>query len=294
MFHDIDYLFEFVDDLPIGIASADISGENPTKYNKFFLEMFGYSQNDIDTIDKWYKNAYPDEKYRNHIKIEWSKVVEFTEKNHLNYSKPIDAKIACKDGSYKWCESRYYRKGDIVYGIFVDITETKKAHQELINLSIIDDLTKIKNRRAYNEKIENLIFTYNRFRSPTTVAIFDIDNFKKINDTFGHKMGDKVLIELSSLVSNTLREFDSLYRVGGEEFVIILENTKLSYALDIMNKLIKNIESDINLLEDRRVTISMGLSQIKEEDTTGSIYKRVDELLYQAKESGKNRVISDN
>ncbi len=290
MLQDAKFIFDFIENVPIGITSADISGKLPSQFNKYFLEMFGWESQQIDTLDKWFSKACPDKRYRDYIVGAWNKAIEETKSNGLHYSKTIEVKIACKDGTYKWCEARCYRQDNYVYGIFVDISKSKKINELLHNLTVIDDLTKTKNRRAYHEKIEELLALYKRYDSTFSMIIFDIDNFKKINDTYGHQAGDSVLIDLCNLIQSHIRQNDYLFRVGGEEFVLLLQNTDLENGKSVANNLLKLIENDLNTIENKTITVSMGLSEVNKDDTEDSIYKRVDRLLYKSKENGKNRV----
>jgi diguanylate cyclase (GGDEF)-like protein len=121
--------------------------------------------------------------------------------------------------------------------------------------------------------------------------IFDIDDFKYINDNYGHTVGDKVLIELCALVQKQIRITDYLFRVGGEEFIILFANTSQKEIRDAVEKLRLTIEKELNVLENRTITVSMGLTQVQAQDTQESIFNRADELLYEAKKKGKNQVI---
>lgn len=131
MILDIDYLNEFIDDFPIGIARNDTTGELPNRFNKFLLEMFGWDSSDIDTMDKWFSKAYPDEQYRNQVLQLWQEKIDQTEAQGKYYSEPFNIRVTCKNGSSKWCEVRYYRKDHFVYGTFVDITNTLNLNHSL-------------------------------------------------------------------------------------------------------------------------------------------------------------------
>ena len=120
---------------------------------------------------------------------------------------------------------------------------------------------------------------------------FDIDYFKKVNDTYGHQIGDHILILLIKLVSKFLRKIDILGRWGGEEFIIILPNTDLKKAISVAEKLRLKIEK-YNFFEIGTLTCSFGVTAVSKNDNYDSIIKRVDSLLYKAKKSGRNRVIS--
>lgn len=121
--------------------------------------------------------------------------------------------------------------------------------------------------------------------------MFDIDFFKCINDTYGHQTGDVVLAEVASALKSAVRETDFLGRYGGEEFLVVLPETELEIALNIGERIRKNIEALSFSEKDLRVTISGGLKEFKQGDASDLI-KEADELLYMAKRKGRNRVES--
>ena len=118
--------------------------------------------------------------------------------------------------------------------------------------------------------------------------MYDIDDFKKINDTYGHDIGDKVLVEITNEVKSIIRKTDFFFRIGGEEFVIIFAKTSLDEAYDIAEKIRINI-SKMQIIENEKITISMGITQAIANDNPQSIYERVDKLMYQSKRNNKNQ-----
>jgi len=170
-----------------------------------------------------------------------------------------------------------------------------KLHYNLNNqiimnkkLLYIDTLTKSKNRKAYDKKILKLLSNFNRYKTVFSIAILDIDNFKYINDTYGHRVGDNVLIDMVRLIKSTIRNNDYLFRVGGEEFVLLYEHTTLKNSKTISEKIRSIIQKDLNTVDQELITVSIGLTEVKINDTEDSIYKRADELLYKSKNNGKN------
>jgi len=164
--------------------------------------------------------------------------------------------------------------------------------RELHKISTVDPLTNTYNRMKYDEELEKEISRARRYHLPLTGIMFDIDNFKVINDEQGHLEGDKVLKKISLLVKSTIRENDLLFRWGGEEFIVLLPNTdhdsaiQLAYRIQdcIRNADFKNID---------RLTCSFGVTYLKENDTPNSITNRLDQLQYQAKKRGKDRIVPD-
>jgi len=180
-------------------------------------------------------------------------------------------------------------------GIMFDITELRKEEKELEKLASIDPLTNLYNRRYFTHASEHILALAKREKSALSVLMLDIDNFKLINDTYGHKIGDDVLIILSNILLNTSRDSDVACRFGGEEFLILLPKTELEGASIIAEKLRKNIASHSFSVEGFATlsfTVSIGASQVKvqTEKNVEKAIKRADDALYEAKNSGKNRV----
>jgi len=176
-----------------------------------------------------------------------------------------------------------------ILGISRDITEIHNAKEKIKEQSYLDELTKAFNRKAYNEKIHQEFDLFKRYDTPFCIAMYDIDNFKSINDTYGHDIGDKVLIEMTQVVQSHIRSTDKLFRVGGEEFIILFSSSVLSSTLIALEHIRKSIES-MEMVENKKITISTGLTQVIRDDEVDTIYKRVDKLLYISKNSGKNKV----
>ncbi len=165
--------------------------------------------------------------------------------------------------------------------------------KEILKQTLIDPLTGIQNRKAYVKRIDELFNEYHRYKTVFSIILIDIDDFKQVNDTYGHRAGDNVLIEFTKLIKTHLRESDFFYRIGGEEFIVLLPHTSLQKGQILSKKLLKVIENELNIIEDKTITISIGLTQIHKNDNEDSLYKRVDTLLYDSKNTGKNKVSSD-
>lgn len=162
------------------------------------------------------------------------------------------------------------------------------AHSEAIK----DPLTGIFNRQAYNERLSQEYARWKRYQAPLTLVIWDIDNFKHINDTYGHQAGDVVLRHVAKLISSALRETDFVARYGGEEFVALMPETMIDRALEpaekiralVSNQPIKYAGRDIP------VTLSAGMAQFEDGDFPDHVFRRADVALYKSKMGGKNRV----
>jgi len=152
-----------------------------------------------------------------------------------------------------------------------------------------DKLTGAISKDSFNEIIGLKIMEAKHVNSALSLILFDIDHFKKINDTYGHLVGDTILKELADLVRNNLRESEYFVRWGGEEFVILLPGTSLQGAQMVAEKL-RRVVREHDFSEVGGVTCSFGVTTLKEDDTIKSFIKRADEALYEAKNEGRNRV----
>ena len=167
--------------------------------------------------------------------------------------------------------------------------------EELKLLASIDPMTKLYNRRYFNEIAKNILKGERRKTCQLSLMILDIDTFKKINDTYGHKIGDDVIVFISNILKKYQRESDIVCRYGGEEFVILLPETSLDNAVLVAEKIKKRIaQSMISIAgeESFSVTVSIGVSSIdvSNEPNIEAALNRADKALYEAKNSGRNRV----
>ncbi|MDD5211470.1 MAG: GGDEF domain-containing protein [Sulfuricurvum sp.] len=171
------------------------------------------------------------------------------------------------------------------------IQELNDQVHELELTTTLDPLTKAFNRHALQRHFTEL-FSKDRFSHEMFILMIDIDNFKSINDKYGHIAGDKVLIFTSKLLKKTLRDGDKLYRFGGEEFVILLNRTDLVGATLVGNRLLSLCRQNKPLYQNEQisVTLSIGLTVIRNDDTLDTLIHRSDIALYRAKKSGKDRL----
>lgn len=172
----------------------------------------------------------------------------------------------------------------IVYFIY----QIRTQHHLLVKNANTDRLTQIANRAYLILQLDYMLKASRRNGHPLSVIFMDIDHFKEINDTYGHRMGDYVLVEMSSLIKERLRESDIVGRWGGEEFVMILPNTGLNEAIMLAEKL--RVMIDSHRFDHGNATCSFGVAQMIEDDTEETLIHRADAMLYVAKEHGRNRV----
>jgi two-component system cell cycle response regulator len=166
-----------------------------------------------------------------------------------------------------------------------------------LELAIVDQLTGLYNRRYMSSQLPVLIARAKRSRAPVAALVVDIDHFKKINDNFGHDVGDEVLREFAVRLASNVRAVDLACRTGGEEFIVLMPDTQIVDAHRIAERLRLHVAgSPFRVAGGREllsVTISIGVSATTAEDTAGeALLKRADENVYAAKSKGRNRVIA--
>jgi diguanylate cyclase (GGDEF)-like protein/PAS domain S-box-containing protein len=257
-------------------------------------KMLGFREDEIENnLEEWENRVHPDD-----LENVYKDINNYFDGKSEIYSN--EHRVLCKDGLYKWILDRgaiVQRDKDNkplrVIGTHTDINDIRKAMETIKKQSYIDVLTQLHNRKAYNERIEELLAKYRRYGNTFSILMFDIDHFKSINDTYGHIVGDEVLVKLSKVVLSIVRKSDYIYRVGGEEFIILLSETKLKDASICAQKVRSAIETQVDVIDNREVTISIGVTEVKHNDDEDSIFSRVDKNLYYSKENGRNRVSSD-
>ncbi len=166
----------------------------------------------------------------------------------------------------------------------------RRQMESLRRIANVDPLTGAGNRRAQNLKLDTVNAIFRRSNSPACVLILDIDHFKKINDTHGHIAGDQVLVDLCELVRRSTRATESLYRYGGEEFLLVAEQTPLDTAVNLAEKLRSQIAKE-RFSTGIQLTVSIGVAELQRGEDREGWLVRADAALYRAKGRGRNQVI---
>ncbi len=167
-------------------------------------------------------------------------------------------------------------------------------HRKAIHAAIHDPLTKLYNRSTLAESLSREINRSNRYQKPLSILLIDLDDFKKVNDRFGHLVGDKILRFVAATVLDTLRETDIGFRIGGEEFLIILPNTNEIGGKILAERLRRKIEQSKSNNDKNKpnITASIGFAVYHSDESIGQFFSRADKALYSAKKKGKNTVIT--
>lgn len=263
--------------------------------NHRWAEMLGYSFEEIKhTTQQWTDFIHPDDRDK-----AWQSIRAVLEGRSPLHK--IEYRMLHKDGSIRWIldQAKVMRRDKEgkpirMSGTHADITERKMVEIELQKRAQTDFLTGLFNRGHFLEKAELELKRSLRYGSHLTILVLDIDFFKQINDTHGHKSGDLVLQKLAHICLATLREVDIVGRMGGEEFAVLLPETDKVKALEVAERLRVAIESTNVPIEHGvpiHFTVSLGItSKASAEDNLDYLLSQADNALYESKRLGRNRV----
>ncbi len=257
-------------------------------WNEAAAKVFGYSADEM--LGRSVKVIIPEHLREAHERS-FQRSVETGEGAHYGV---ISLTGLRKDGAEVPIElsiSRWWRSGEIFFTSIIRDTSERVKMVELEKLAETDSLTEAYNRTRFNELIKSEMERSKRFRHPLSMLLFDIDNFKAVNDSYGHLAGDDVLRAISGLVRKHIRSTNHFFRWGGEEFVILAVVTDLAGAVSLAERIRGEIASHV-FENVGMVTVSFGVAQYVHGEEEVTFLKRTDEALYMAKSAGKNRVES--
>jgi len=267
------------------IADRDV---NIIKVNSAFCDMSGYTQKELIGTkanvlkSSIYKDSFYKEMWESIYKDGlWQGEIWDRRKNGESFAVFLSISVIYDDDK----EIKNY------IGVYLDITEKKKYQDHIFNLAYYDTLTKLPNREHFDSEIGKYIERAKQNSHKFALLFLDLDNFKYINDTFGHNIGDKLLIEVANRLENTLKEHDFIARVGGDEFIVILDNIEDNKEIvSIANKILSLFENEFNIDNNIfQIGCSIGIS-IYPTDGKGknTLLKGADTAMYQSKKYGKN------
>jgi diguanylate cyclase (GGDEF)-like protein len=269
--------------------------ENITNVNKKFLDFFEISNFD-DFISSG-KNIFDffQEEFGFISKEQINKQASWIQ--YIKDLHEIDRIVKIKNSSNEEkifaINVDYYENKDNYYVFsLTDITKLKEKSNLLEYQASHDKLTGLFNRNRFDELYSKEIKRAKRYGNNLSIILFDIDDFKNVNDTYGHQIGDEVLIEIAKILLDNVREPDICVRWGGEEFLILLPQTPLEGAKAVAEKIRTTISNKPLTTKNLQITASFGVSQMGENDDESSLISKTDKSLYLAKNSGKNIVIA--
>lgn len=281
---------------------------NKVFFTESWKQILGYTDNDINNkLGEWKRLVHPDDLVD---------VLHAVQK-HLEGKTPVyisEYRLLCKDGNYKWILDRgvvvsrdEHGKPLRAIGTHTDITERKHMEEIIRQQALYDTLTKLPNRRLLVDRLTQAMSISKRSGKHGALLFLDLDNFKPLNDTHGHEAGDLLLIEVANRLKHCVRETDTVARIGGDEFVVVLaqfdmdvkaskleagmlaEKIRAELAKPYILKL-KN-EHNTDILVEHHCSASIGLTLfIDEQSSVNDVLKNADDAMYQAKNAGRNQV----
>ena len=290
-----------------GLWDWDIPS-NTVYFSKTWKSMLGYDEVDIsNSLGEWERLVHPDDLAETMALVQ----------NHLDGKTPAymsEHRLLCKDGSYKWILDRglvvsrdEHGKPLRAIGTHADITERKHMEEMIRQQALFDPLTKLPNRRLLADRLGLAMAAGKRSGKHGAVIFLDLDNFKPLNDTHGHDAGDMLLIEVAHRIKNCLRETDTVARMGGDEFVIVLAQLdnnidtskqqaqmlaeKIRIELAKVYVLERDNKDGAHMQIEHHCSASIGATLFSGEKTSiDNVLKDADNAMYQAKSLGRNRV----
>ncbi|MBL7000238.1 MAG: diguanylate cyclase [Gammaproteobacteria bacterium] len=214
--------------------------------------------------------------------------------NNLNSIKTGVAAFIAKDNArYQKAELRNNSLQQQIKFMEQESDQLQQKLTENRQKLMFDALTGVRSRLAYDELLDQELTRWSRYQETFSFAILDIDHFKRVNDVFGHNAGDKALQVVANMLARHIRKTDLLFRIGGEEFVLLLPKTSLDHATPLVEKIRNSVTSANFRFKQEKVdiTLSAGLTAILPGDDCETIYERADSALYQAKNGGRNQLI---
>ncbi|ARS51008.1 GGDEF domain-containing protein [Ectopseudomonas hydrolytica] len=242
---------------------------------------------------EWRNSIYPDD--LDYAAESLAKVLETGAVEFREY------RIIRSDGQLRWLSDKCFvsprsaaGQGHVIVGIAEDITEKKRLEGELHRLATTDVLTQSSNRRHFFECARREFEHARKFGSPLAFLLLDLDDFKKINDQYGHQLGDQVLQRLAQCGANALRRGDLFGRIGGEEFAALFPGCEPDVALQVAERLQREVQRLSFQHEGVSfgITVSQGLTSMRAADVNlDALYARADAAMYLAKRQGKNQIV---
>ncbi len=283
---------------PVPLALNDDRG-NIAFLNKAFVQTIGYTIDDIPTLAHWWPLAYPDPQYRQWVTEMWQHNLEDAMRTNTPLPN-MEVNIVCKDGS-----SRIFLIGaapiaesftDLYLVTLYDITDSKAAEDEIRHLAFYDHLTRLPNRRLLMDRLNQALASSARSRHRGALLFIDLDNFKTLNDTLGHDIGDLLLQQVAIRLTACVREGDTVARLGGDEFVVMLEDLgeqeaeAAAQTEAVGEKILSKLNESYQLLAHVfHNSPSIGAIVFNEhQQTVDELLKQADIAMYQAKKAGRN------
>jgi diguanylate cyclase (GGDEF)-like protein/PAS domain S-box-containing protein len=259
-------------------------------YSPEWKAQLGYQPDELsDQFSTWESLIHPDDRAPT---LEWLRIfLSSTQQRYEN-----EFRMRHRDGSYRWIMSRGEKKCDAsgnpirLIGSHIDITDRKQSEQRIQQLANYDMLTGLPNRMLFEDRVKQAISVAKQEHTSLSILFLDLDHFKDINDTLGHHVGDKVLIEVGARLKFTVRDMDTVSRMGGDEFMLLLPDSDSKGVAYVAMKLLESIAEPYRIDQSVLVlTPSVGIAMYpKDGEDFDTLYRHADSAMYRAKHDGRN------
>lgn len=293
-----------LDFLPVPVAvdlvvGFDEQGEAKTEllfHNRRFLEVLGYTVEELRTGADWQRSVYPNDDYRREVLAHWQTQRRVARDEGATFV-TTTSRIRCKDGEFRWFEivydfERAISEGFVVFA-FTDVTRRKEMQQELERQVSTDYLTGLTTRRAMQEQLDRQAARSERSQRSFAVVIGDLDDFKVVNDVYGHEAGDMVLSAVGKAIAGTVRAADVAARWGGEEILLLLPDMDMAGAMHLALRVCEEVEAVRveTAAGNVEVGITLGVAIHEPGDEVRLTLRRADDALYRGKAAGGRRAV---
>ena len=274
---------------PVGIFQIN-KGLQPEYVNQRWRDIHA-TPSYLPSLETWMSKIHPEDQA--HFHKHWKKLVDKQESISLEF------RFYRRDDEIVWLQllssALHDQKGRLLgyLGTISDISELKEAQLKMESLALYDPLTGLANRRLFRDRLQNSIINAQRTNTSVALMFIDMDQFKRVNDTLGHDTGDLLLIEVAKRLKSNLRETDTVSRVGGDEFTVLLTDIRSSEdALLVAEKILKSISESLHVHGyPLSTTVSIGITMIPDDSTDDKVLmKNADLAMYRAKELGRNNI----
>ncbi|WP_163193406.1 sensor domain-containing protein [Clostridium thermarum] len=275
-------------------ATKDIIWEMDLTNHKWYFngklyDILGYSPEELENLEAWFNIIHPSD-----IELVREAIREQSGKNIEVHT--FEYRVKCKDGTYKWlvtnskCEYDEGGKPIKAFGVLTDITELKEQQKRIYDLAYYDPVTGLPNRIMLAEIINEKIKKANESKSKFSMIYIDLDNFKVINDSYGHSLGDKLLVEVSKRLKEINRNKINSFRLGGDEFIVLMEDIKDKEEVEQLSRYLHKVLASVICIDGKvfHITHSSGAVIYPDHGTDfNELLKNADTAMYKSKEAGR-------
>lgn len=277
--------------MPVAVSMSSLEDFTIKFCNKRFFELFGYEDGEFKSVQDWVGKTYVNPKQIARARAMWS--IDFMEQASKPFEmEQIEVDVLCKNGEIKTCllGGMIFPKEKWGIVIYTDISDRKVYEEKIRRMALEDDLTRLNNRRGFKNSVKKILARAGRHHTKAALLLIDMDNFKYLNDNFGHDTGDQALQLIAEHINSCTREADITGRLGGDEFAILVdmindEEDAIQVAKRVVND---NPTLDIAIDAENCVSVSVGIALFPEDGLDlASLMKKADQALYRVKEQGK-------